>query len=195
MVWYAMSKVAMIIRKITIPPVFAVVLLLSVYFSYPEQFGAVWHMIGGIVFFAILPVLAYPLQKYIPGFKNKGRDGQRSLAMIFSFAGYLLGTVVAFAFSANTIVKIIYLEYLFCGITMLVFNKLFKLKASGHACGVIGPMLLMIYFKLYIAAAVCALFAIPVFIASVHTKRHTPMQLLGGALIPLAMLIIVDLIF
>ena len=39
------------------------------------------------------------------------------------------------------------------------------------------------------------IFAIPVFIASVHTKRHTPMQLLGGALIPLAMLIIVDLIF
>lgn len=190
-----MSKVAMVIRKITIPPVFAVVLLLSVYFSYPEQFGAVWHMIGGIVFLAILPVLAYPLQKYIPGYKDKGRDGQRSLAMIFSFAGYLLGTVVAFAFSANTIVKIIYLEYLFCGITMLVFNKLFKLKASGHACGVIGPMLLMVYFKLYIAAAVCALFAIPVFIASVHTKRHTPMQLLGGALIPLAMLIIVDLIF
>ena len=185
----------MIIRKITIPPVFAVVLLFSACFSYPESFGAVWHMIGGIVFFAILPVLAYPLKKYIPGYKDKGREGQRSLAMIFSFAGYLLGTVVAFAFSANTIVKIIYLEYLFCGITMLVFNKLFKLKASGHACGVIGPMLLMIYFKLYIAAAVCALFAIPVFIASVHTKRHTPMQLLGGALIPLAMLVIVDLIF
>ena len=115
--------------------------------------------------------------------------------MLFSFAGDLLGTVVAFAFSANTIVKIIYLEYLFCGIKMLVFNKLFKLKASGHACGVIGPMLLMMFFKLYIAAALCSVFAIPVFIASVHTKRHTPMQLLGGALIPLAMLIIVNLIF
>lgn len=40
----------MIIRKITIPLVFAVVLLLSACFSYPEPFGAVWHMIGGIVF-------------------------------------------------------------------------------------------------------------------------------------------------
>ena len=185
----------MIIRKITIPPVFAVVLLLSVYFGYPDAFGSIWHMIGGIVFLAILPVLAYPLQKHIPGYKDKGREGQRSLAMIFSFAGYLLGTLVAFLFQAPVIVKIIYLEYLFCGISMLVFNKVFKLKASGHACGVIGPVLMMAYFKLYIPAAVCALFAIPVFIASVHTKRHTPMQLLGGALIPLAMLIIVDLIF
>lgn len=190
-----MKKLSFFIRKITIPPVFAVVLLLAVYFNYAELVGSVWHMLVGVVFLAILPTLAYPLQKYIPGYKDKGREGQRSLAMIFSFAGYLLGTIVAFAFSANTIVRIIYLEYLFCGITMLLFNKLFKLKASGHACGVIGPMLLMIYFKLYIAAAVCALFAIPVFIASVHTKRHTPMQLLGGALIPLAMLIIVDLIF
>lgn len=184
----------MFIRKITIPPVFAVVLLLSVYINIPEPFGAVWHMIGGIVFLAALPMLAYLLQKYIPGFKDKGREGQRSLAMLFSFAGYLVGTIVAFVFGATKIVKIIYLEYLLCGITMLVFNKVFKLKASGHACGVIGPMLLMVYFKLYIPAAICALFAIPVFIASVLTKRHTPLQLLGGSLISLAMLIIVHLV-
>ena len=190
-----MGKLAMFVRKITIPPVFAVVLLLAVYLSYPDTVGSIWYVISGVVFLAILPVLAYPLQKYIPGFKDKGRDGQRSLAMLFSFAGYLLGTILTFVLSAPEIVKIIFLEYLLCGITMLVFNKLFKLKASGHSCGVIGPMLLMVYFKLYIPAVVCALFAVPVFIASVHTKRHTPLQLLGGSLIPLAMLAIVNLIF
>ena len=190
-----MGKLAMFVRKITIPPVFAGVLLLAVYLSYPDTVGSIWYVISGVVFLAILPVLAYPLQKYIPGFKDKGRDGQRSLAMLFSFAGYLLGTILTFVLSAPEIVKIIFLEYLLCGITMLVFNKLFKLKASGHACGVIGPMLLMVYFKLYIPAVVCALFAVPVFIASVHTKRHTPLQLLGGSLIPLAMLAIVNLIF
>ena len=56
---------------------------------------------------------------------------------------YYAGTQI-FLGCFNTIVKIIYLEYLFCGITMLVFNKLFKLKASGHACGVIGPMLIIV---------------------------------------------------
>ena len=67
----------MFIRKITIPPVFAVVLLLSVYFSYLEPFGAVWHMIGEIIFLAVLPVLAYPLQKYIPGFRiGEERDSE-----------------------------------------------------------------------------------------------------------------------
>ena len=67
----------MFIRKITIPPVFAAELLLSVYFSYLEPFGAVWHMIGGIIFLAVLPVLAYPLQKYIPGFRiREERDSE-----------------------------------------------------------------------------------------------------------------------
>lgn len=189
-----MNKISLFIRKITIPPVFAVVLLLAVFFGHNKLVGSVWHLLGGVAFLAILPTLAYPLQKFIPGFKDKGRDGQRSLAMIFSFVGYLLGTLVAFVFQAPAIVKIIYLEYLFCGISMLVFNKVFKLKASGHACGVIGPVLMMVYFKLYIPAIVCALFSVPVFIASVHTKRHTPMQLLGGALIPIAMLVIVHFI-
>ena len=77
---------------------------------------------------------------------------------------------------------------------MLVLNKAFKLKASGHACGVIGPTVLMVYFGLYIPAVICALFAVPVYISSVKTKRHTPMQLLGGTLIPLVMLVIVHLI-
>ncbi len=189
-----MNKIALFIRKITIPPVFAVVLLCSVYVTHPAAIGSVWQLIAGILFLAGLPTLAYPLQKYIPHFKDKGRDGQRNLAMLFSFAGYLLGTVVTLWQDAPVELKIIYLEYLFCGISMLVLNKVFKLKASGHACGVIGPMIMMVYLGLYIPAAICALFAVPVYISSVKTKRHTPMQLLGGALIPLVMLLIVHLI-
>lgn len=54
--------------------------------------------------------------------------------MIFSAVGYLLGTLVAFITDVPVELKIIYLEYLLCGIAMLVLNKVFKLKASGHAC-------------------------------------------------------------
>ena len=164
------------------------------YFIHPAAVGYVWQLIIGIFFLTGLPTLAYPLQKYMPHFKDKGRDGRCGLVMLFSFVGYLLGTIVAFAASAPTVLKIIFLEYLFCGISMLVLNKCFKLKASGHACGVIGPMIMMVYLGLYVPAAICALFAIPVYISSIKTKRHTPMQLLVGAVIPLAMLIIVHLI-
>ncbi len=190
-----MSKVALFIRKVTIPPVFAVVLLVSVYFSYPKSVESIWHVIGGIFFLALLPVLAYPLQKYIPKFKDKGRDGQRCLAMLFSFAGYLLGTVLAFALGAPEIVKLLYAEYLLCGISMLVLNKVFHMKASGHACGVVGPVFMMLYLRMYIPAAVCAALVIPVFASSLKIKRHTVGQLLGGSAIPLVALLILHFLF
>ncbi len=189
-----MDKISLLIRKMTIPPVFAVALLISVYIFYPAYIGSVWQLLLGIVFLAGLPSLAYPLQKYIPHFKEKGRDGQRSLAMIFSFAGYLFGTFTALLIHSPIELKSIYLEYLYCGITMLALNKLIKIKASGHACGIVGPVLLMVYFKLYIPALVGALFIVPVYISSVKTKRHSVSQLIAGSIIPLAMLMIVYLV-
>ncbi len=188
-----MNKLSLFIRKITVPPVFASLLLILVYIAHPAYFGSAWQFAVGLLCLAVFPLLAYPLQKYIPKFKDKGREGQRTLAMIFSFVGYLSGTVVAFACAVPIQLKIIYLEYLLCGITILVFNKGLKMKASGHTCGIVGPVLLLVYFKQFIAAIVGALLIIPVFISSVKTKRHTPKQLVGGSLIPLAVLCVIVL--
>ncbi len=186
-----MNKLSMIIRKITIPPVFATLLLVLLYLFHPTYFGSIWQLFLGIFFLAVLPVAAYPLQKYIPKFKDGGRDGQRTLAMLFSFVGYLAGTIVAFACSTPVELKIIYLEYLLCGIAMLLCNKLFKRKASGHACGIVGPVLLLLYFKQFVAAIIGALLIAPVFISSIKTKRHTAGQLVGGSVIPLCVLMVV----
>ncbi len=188
-----MNKISFFIRKITIPPVFATLLSVTVYVFHRKYFGSIWQLLLAILFLAVLPTLAYPLQRFIPKFKDKGRDGQRTLAMIFSFVGYLAGTTVAFALSTPTELKVIYLEYLFCGICILIFNKLFHLKVSGHTCGIVGPVLLFVYFKLYIAAAIGALLIIPVFISSIRTKRHTAWQLIGGSLIPAAVLCVIAL--
>ena len=190
-----MNKISFIIRKITVPPVFAAALLIISYIIYPHYFRSILHMLGGLAFLCILPLLAYPLQKYIPRFKDKGREGQRSLAMIFSAVGYLLGTLVAFITGAPVGLKIIYLEYLLCGIAMLVLNKGLKLKASGHACGIVGPVLLMLYFKMYIPAVVGTLLIFPVYVSSLKTKRHTAPQLIGGSLIPLVSLVIIHLLY
>jgi len=40
---------------------------------------SIWHLPGGLLFLSILPTLAYPLQKYILKYKDRGREGQRSL--------------------------------------------------------------------------------------------------------------------
>ncbi len=189
-----MNRISLLIRKLTIPPVFAAMLLVWVYSSQPSCFGGLQYLFFSIFFLAILPVLAYPLQSFIPMFKDKGREGQRTLAMLFSFVGYLAGTVMAFACSVPAGLKVIFLEYLLCGILMLLFNKVCRMRASGHACGIVGPVLLLCYFRLYLPAMIGALLVIPVFISSLRTKRHTALQLIGGSLIPLAVLGIIMLL-
>lgn len=186
-----MEHIFYVIRKITVPPIFAMAFLLVIYFIKPSVFASVWQLICGIFFLGVLPILGYPLQKYIPYFKKKGREGQRSLAMIFSVAGYLLGTFIVLVTKASSELCIVYLEYLFSGILMLVFNKGFHLKASGHACGIVGPVLLFAYFNMLIPAVIGAVFVIPVLISSLKTKRHTMPQLLGGCMISAVCLIII----
>jgi len=180
----ALHKIYSMIRKITIPPVFALLLLVAVYTAYPRYFSTIWRLLGGILFLVVLPTLAYPLQKYIPRFKDRGREGQRTLAMLFSFAGYFLGTLTVFATNAPLQLKTIFIEYLLCGVIMLLFNKAFHLKASGHACGVVGPVIMLLYFELFVPAIVGVIFIVPVYIASLRTKQHTALQLLGGSVIP-----------
>lgn len=182
-----MQKLYKIIRVATIPPIMASLLFILLgAFSRLDWIDAVL----GVFFIGILPVLSYPLQRFIPGFKDKGRDGQRSLAMVFSVVGYIIGCILAWIFNAPYTVILIYLDYLLSGIMIAVFNKLFRLKASGHACGIVGPIAMLIYFGLYIPAAVGALITILVFISSIKMKRHTFLQLVGGSAITIAALLL-----
>ena len=156
---------------------------------------SVLQLLCGIFFLGILPVSGYILQPYIPYFREKRREGQRSLAMICSAAGYLLGLVTALATQAPSALSAVYLEYLLCGIAMLIFNKGFRLRASGHACGIVAPVLLLAYYKLYVPAAAGGLFLIPVLVSSVKTKRHTIQQLIGGGLIAAVCLVLTHWFF
>ena len=182
-----MQKFYKIIRVATIPPIMASALFIILgAFSKLDWIDAIL----GVFFIGILPIFAYPMQRFIPYYKNKGRDGQRSLAMVFSVAGYIIGCTLAFIFNAPYTVILIYLDYLLSGILITVFNKLFHFKASGHACGIVGPIAMLIYFRLYIPAAVGVLLTVLVFISSIKMKRHTFAQLLGGSAITVASLLL-----
>lgn len=115
--------------------------------------------------------------------------------MICSSAGFLLGLVTAVLTQAPSALRIVYVEYLLCGIAMLLFNRGFHLKTSGHACGIAGPVVLFIYFQWYIPAAIGGLLMIPVFVSSIGTKQHTLWPLLGGCLIAVICLILIKLLF
>lgn len=89
------ERIAKIIRIATIPPIMALVLLVTVYIFRPLTFGNVTNFLLSVVFLVLFPILAYPLQRFIPQFKNEGRNGQRTLAILLSNAGYLFGVIAA----------------------------------------------------------------------------------------------------
>ena len=189
-----MDRFYLTIRKATVPPAIAVIMLVLIGAFYPETFGSAAAFAYSVLFLGILPLLAYPLQRFIPRYKDRGREGQRALAMVFSVVGYVAGVVTGLLTGAPTNLILIYLEYLASGILITLFNKGFHLKASGHACGIVGPVAMLAYFKLYLCSAIgCALAAL-VFVASIKTRRHTLGQLIGGSIIPVAALLLLLLI-
>lgn len=180
-----MNKGYKVIRVITVASVLALIMVGLVAGNCEGIFPSPGYLAYSMFFLGVLPLLAYPLQKYIPVYKDKGREGQRNLAIIFAAAGFTIGCVMSFVFPASDGLRVIFLEY-FCGaFAVLVFNKGFHIRISGHACGALAPVALFLYFGLYGAAAASMVLAVLVFVASMETKRHTFFQLMGGGLVPL----------
>lgn len=172
------------IRVITVAPIMALILLLCVYFLAPDAGMTAWRLIFAIIFLMVMPLLAYPLQPLIPGFKGKGRKGQRNLAIVASVMGYIFGIVYCCIFGAPRVLFIIYLTYLFSGIAIALFSKFTPIKASGHACGIAGPVAAGTYFLGPWALTGVIIYTL-VFVSSVRMKRHTVPEFLAGGLIPI----------
>lgn len=141
----AENVLAKVIRITTIPPIMATALFTVLYFK-GGVFENIFQFICAVFFLAVLPTLAYPLQRFIPPFKHEEkRTGQRNLALIMSNVGYFLSIVYSLVFHVSTALLSVFLTYLVSGMLLLVVNKLFGLKASGHACGIMGPMTALSY--------------------------------------------------
>ncbi|KXL53766.1 hypothetical protein CLNEO_09920 [Anaerotignum neopropionicum] len=183
------SRFAKIIRVVTVVPVMALTTLSILYGLRPSIFQGTFQYILSIIFLTVLPISAYPLQLILPKYRNKGREGQRNLALMMGVSGYLFGIVFTLCSHATKELLVIYLIYFLSGIGILIFNKIFKIRASGHACGVAGPISILVYF-IGIKALVSVVVLMMVYWASIKTKRHTTSQLLWGTIIPLFALII-----
>ncbi len=176
-----MKKRDYIVRILSVAPVLAAAMVIVLFvtdrsaFHSPVTFGVMVATLG------VLPLLAYPLQRFIPKFKDGGRHAQRTLAMIFAVIGYVLCTVLLLVLGATKAELLICLTYLISGVLILIINKVLKLHASGHGCGVCGPIPVLLVLGLYAAAAIYAVSAVFVCISSVRSKRHTLSEFLGGA--------------
>jgi hypothetical protein len=167
------QNIAKLIRVISIPPVMVSALVVILSAAGNNIFTNVWEMGTALMCLAVVPVLAYPLQKLIPGFREKGREGQRNLALILSAAGYLAAWLYGTAAKSNDRLMLIFGTYLLSVVLLLVCNKGLKLRASGHACSVTGPIVFLSYFLGIKASIICILLYGLILWASLELKRHT----------------------
>ena len=189
-----MEKFCKVVRMITLAPVLAAFSIVMIGLFCQGVFPTVWHFGYTILYLGILPLLAYPMQAVTPHFKDKGRDGQRTLAMIYAVAGYIFCLLTNLFASATSGMWIICLEYLLSGILILVFNKGLHIKISAHGCGSAGPIFLLLYFGLYIPAILMSVVTVFAYVASVKAKHHTVPQLIGGSAVSVLLLMVLAVI-
>lgn len=187
------DKLAYFIRIFTVAPFMALVLLVTLYLRAPQTFGNPLTFAATVFFLTGLPLLAYPLQPLFRKFRDGGREGQRKLAMLFAVAGYIGGLIFAIATRATQDVIIIYVAYLISGSLVGLTNKVLHFRASGHACGVAGPFMLLVYFGQPIGYLGIGVLAIT-WLASLYMKRHTWPQLLAGNTIPFISLAMISMV-
>ena len=177
------NKIYKIISVVSVAPLVALYVLTIIYFHDKNVFGgnAVWYSIS-IFFLTFMPLSAYLLEHVLPAYKTQGRKGERKLAFIMCIAGYVLGTLVSFMFHAPLVVKMIFVSYLVSGGILAIVNRTTKLKASGHACGVAGPFVVLFYL-LGVKVWYIILTLVPVFWARIAMGRHSLKELTSGAMI------------
>lgn len=183
------EKLAKTIRILTLAPLMALETLILLRLSRPQLFRGTWDLAFPILFLTILPLLAYPLQYCIPPLRRKGREMQRKLAILLAVVGYFGGAIWAFASGAAAWLQVLMLTYLISGALIALFNRLFHIRASGHACGVSGPVLYLL--GLLGGKALWGLLLMPIlWWASRVLKRHTGGQLLWGSALSAAALVL-----
>ena len=173
---------AHIVRIVSVPPVMVGILLVLLFTLRDDVFATPVEFIASLAGLTILPILAYPVSVMIPALRKKGREGQRSLAMYFSTVGYVGVFVYGLIAQVGTGLMHIYAGYLFSVVIILIGNKVFKVRISGHACSVSGPMVYSAYF-LGIWGIIVGIICWAVILwASLVMKRHTFREFVLGTL-------------
>ena len=176
-------RAAKIIRGVTVPPVCALFMLLILFFLCPGFYYSASNFAFAIVYLVALPTLAYPVAFVFKFSKDSFKNNQRKLAVIFSVIGYaaLLSMVLTNGYNIGELV--LYLNYVISVVLIAITTPIPHCKASGHACGAAGPIAGLSYFVSPWFLAVGAVLLTAVFWASLKLRRHTPGQLVAGALI------------
>lgn len=176
------DKLAKVVGIITVAPIVSILVTIWLWLSNPSYFlnsiGWFWF---SLAFLTFIPISAYLLQFAIPAIRAQGRVGERKLAFIMFVASYFVGSVLCLVLQAPRLVTCILCSYFLSGFILLLINRFLKFAASGHACGMAGPLFFLAF--LVRGTSWWMLFLIPlVFWARIKQGRHTFGQLVAGTL-------------
>lgn len=185
---------AKLLRVLTVPPVLALFLVSALWIGLgSEAFRSAWRYFEAVFALCLMPLAAYPICAAVPSLRARGRKAERSLAIVFSLLGYIMGTLFALFANGTRVELELYLTYIISGALLGICSFVFKFRASGHACGTSGPFAMLCYrfTPLWLLGF---LLLIPVFSSSLKLKRHSLAELIAGAAISVGSLIIAVLI-
>lgn len=176
------QKAAFAVRVLLVPPILFGALFGILYAVRGDLFHSTWEMLAGVGFLGVFPILAYPVWFAVPRWRAAGRPLQRKLAFLFTLIGYTGGLLFGFFAGCSAEVRAVFLTY-FCAVLLLtVQNRVFRVRASGHACSVAALCVLLPYFcGWWWIFPTVLLFGLSVW-GSLVTKRHTVRELCCGAL-------------
>ncbi|HHU63630.1 MAG TPA: hypothetical protein GXZ32_05410 [Clostridiales bacterium] len=180
------ERVAKVISIVTLVPIMAALAVTWILLKDRAHFdnSMLWYFLV-LIFLTVLPISAYPIARAIPKIRARGRDGERNLAFIMAVIGYVAGAIISIVFHAPKGVMYIMLSYLASGLALFFVNKVVKVKASGHACGVSGPITLLLYMVGHYAWIAVVLLPL-VFWGRLALKRHTYSELIVGTIVGIA---------
>lgn len=165
-------------------PILSGLLITAFYFllptNEPNRFTA---YLWSLVFLTVVPSLS--LFFYIPRkleSREKTVHRQRTASFVFMAISYPLGWWVLAAVHSPDIFTAMLEIYTFVTIGLVIFNLVFRYKASGHAAGVSGPVASLVY--IYGAIATPLLLLLPLVTwARMAAKGHSFWQtVVGGTL-------------
>ena len=176
------EKTAKIIRIITIPPIEAMVMLLILYRLKQEEFGNLGNLLMAVLFLTVIPICSYPIASRKRGEQDM-RNNQRNMAFIFNFLSYLAAMLIGYCVGCTRMLQWILNGYFLAVLILTIVNKVFKIRASGHACSCTFPYLILSYYFGGYVTVICLILYLAEFWASVELKRHTTKEFLGGTIV------------
>ena len=172
---------AKFIRVITIPAMTSGCAMTLLWLSDTVIYARVLDYVMVMLGLTVIPLLSYGVSAAVPSLRKTGREGQRKMAMYFSAAGYVISFAYAMLMPTTAPYRAMTGTYVISIVLLLVLNKGFHFKASGHACSTVGPLVAMSYFlggwTVPAGLVICAL----VIWSSMELKQHRFGELMTGS--------------